>query len=310
MAEKEEEVKSEDTSTNASTDSKNSTDSNTSNTSTNSDNSTTSNTSTTSNSGEEYKVGDYGIFSDGISTAKTLGAAAETSLNTLSTQMNKISDTSIFMGPICDSCVDGFTKASASITLLGQNMNEIANYLVDASTNYQSGDDNAKQKIISIDSSGKIVVGEHKTVSTGNTNQDYIYNYLASKGFNDAAISGIMANLEHESGFRTDAVGDNGTSYGICQWHNGRWDNLNSFCSQNGYDPSTLDGQLEFLLYELETGYSGVYDTLRSVPNTSQGAYDAAYKWTTDFEIPDNTQARANDRGNTAVDSYWPIYST
>ena len=302
MAKEETEVKVDDNSKDTSTD----TSSDTSKTSTD----TSSTSGTTSTKDGDIKVGDYGAFSNAVATSKELGTAAETSLSTLSSQMTKISDATIFMGPICDSCVDGFTKASASITLLGQNMTSIANYLIDVSNNYQGADDSAKQKVISIDSNGKITVGEHKTVSTGNSNQDYIYNYLSSKGFNDAAISGIMANLEHESGFRTDALGDGGTSYGICQWHNGRWDNLNSFCSQNGYDSSSLDGQLEFLLYELQTGYSGVYDTLKSVPNTSQGAYDAAYKWTTDFEIPDNTEARANDRGNTAVDSYWPVYST
>ena len=272
--------------------------------------STGTSTNSTGATGEEYKVGDYGIFSDGVATTQALGKDVETDLSSLGDQMTKLSDQTVFMGPICDSCVDGFTKASASITLLSQNLASIANYLIDVSSNYQAGDENAKQKIISIGSDGKITVGEHKTVSTGNTNQDYIYNFLSAKGFNDAAIAGILANIEHESGFDTNALGDNGTSYGICQWHNGRWDNLNAYCAENGYDPSSMDGQLEYLVYELQTGYAGVYDTLQNVPNTSEGAYQAAYKWTTDFEIPDNTEARANDRGNTAVSEYWPVYST
>ena len=29
--------------------------------------------------------------------------------------------------------------------------------------------------------------------------------------------------IQHESSFNTQALGDGGTSYGICQWHNGRW---------------------------------------------------------------------------------------
>lgn len=143
---------------------------------------------------------------------------------------------------------------------------------------------------------------------TGNAKVDNVYNYLAKKGFNNAAICGILANIEHESGFNTDIKGDGGTSYGLCQWHNSRWTNLNNFCSKNGYDPSSVEGQLEFLCYELENGYSGVYDVLKNVPNTSEGAYKAAYEWTVHFEIPDNTESRARTRGNTASSSYWETY--
>ena len=149
-----------------------------------------------------------------------------------------------------------------------------------------------------------------KVKLSGNTTKDQIYNYLSSQGFSDAAICGIMANIEHESGFRTDALGDNGTSYGICQWHNSRWNNLKNFCNNNGYDWHSLEGQLAYLVHELKTNYQGVYNTLMNVPNTSQGAYDAAYKWTTDFEIPDNRYERGKQRGNTASSSYWNTYGT
>ena len=71
---------------------------------------------------------------------------------------------------------------------------------------------------------------------TGNDNKSKIYNYLSEQGFSDAAICGILANIEHESGFRTDALGDGGTSYGICQWHNGRWNNLKNYCNKNNLD--------------------------------------------------------------------------
>ena len=149
-----------------------------------------------------------------------------------------------------------------------------------------------------------------KVKLSGNTTKDQVYNYLSSQGFNDAAICGIMANIEHESGFRTDALGDGGTSYGICQWHNSRWNNLKNFCNNNGYDWKSLEGQLAYLVHELKTNYQGVYNTLMNVPNTSQGAYDAAYKWTTDFEIPSNRYERGKQRGSTASSSYWNTYGT
>jgi hypothetical protein len=143
----------------------------------------------------------------------------------------------------------------------------------------------------------------------GDTPQEQIFNYLKSKGFNNAAICGILANIQHESSFKTDALGDGGTSYGICQWHNGRWNNLKSYCNNNGLDWHSMEGQLEYLIHELETGYTSVYNTLKNVPNTAQGAYDAAYKWTVSFEIPANKEAAGQRRGSTASSTYWNTYA-
>ena len=163
---------------------------------------------------------------------------------------------------------------------------------------------NAKSKLTGLP---EVTFGAgHK--DTGNKKVDAVYNSLADKGFNNAAICGILANIEHESGFSTDAVGDGGTSYGICQWHNSRWTNLRNFCDKNGYDQSSMEGQLEYLEWELKNNYSGVYKVLQNVPNTSEGAYKAAYEWTVHFEVPDNTESRARDRGNTAASSYWKTY--
>ena len=40
---------------------------------------------------------------------------------------------------------------------------------------------------------------------------------------NPAAIQGILANIEYESGFSPTVWGDEGTSYGLCQWHESRY---------------------------------------------------------------------------------------
>lgn len=64
-----------------------------------------------------------------------------------------------------------------------------------------------------------------------------------------------MTNINHESSFNYEALGDysNGvaTSYGLCQWHNERWNNLKT-TFPNNYN--TIGGQISFLLYELENG--------------------------------------------------------
>ncbi len=141
------------------------------------------------------------------------------------------------------------------------------------------------------------------------SNEETVFNYLVkTMGLNEAAACGVLSNIRSESGFRPNALGDNGTSYGICQWHNSRWTNLKNYCNKHGYDWKTLNGQLHFLEYELKNNYKSVYNTLKSVPNTAQGAYDAAYKWCYSYEVPANRAKVSVTRGNYAKNTYWPKY--
>lgn len=140
---------------------------------------------------------------------------------------------------------------------------------------------------------------------TENTNK--IYDYLTKEmGLNHAAACGVLANIQCESNFATTAVGDGGTSYGLCQWHLGRFSQLVNWCKANGLNYHLVDGQLSYLRHELETGYANVYQYISSVPDTAQGAYDAAYYWCMYYEIPSNTQARSIQRGNMAMEEFFP----
>ena len=258
-----------------------------------------------------YEVSDYGVFTNAVSTTKTLNSQLSTESQELNSLKSKLSDGSIFMGPICDSCVAAFGNVDSRITNLSTNYSTIESYLIDASSEYKKGDDSASKTILQF-SGGKISTttssGGNSGVQTGKANQDAVYNYLSQQGFNDAAICGILANIQHESNFNPNALGDGGTSYGICQWHNSRWDRLKNYCSQNGLDSTTLDGQLSYLVWELQNNYPSVYNNVKSVPNTAQGAYDAAYEWTVHFEIPANKEASGQNRGNTAINNYWSTY--
>ena len=141
------------------------------------------------------------------------------------------------------------------------------------------------------------------------SNEETIYNYLTgTMHLNQAAASGALANIYKESSFNPNATGDGRTSYGICQWHNERWTSLKNYCNNNGYDWTTLNGQLHYLDYELKNYYPGVYSTLTSVANTADGAYNAGYKWCYSYEIPDNKEAVSVERGNLAKNTYWPQY--
>ena len=259
----------------------------------------------------EYSVSDYGIFSEAVSSINALNNRLDSNTKTLTECKTNLCNGSIFMGPICDSCSDGFAQVDAKLSSVSSNFSAISSFLTETSASYKSGDEAANNKILSMENGNVVTTTSGNSgVTTGKANQDSIYKYLANSGFNDAAICGILANIQHESNFNPNALGDSGTSYGICQWHNTRWDRLKEYCSNNNLDSTTLDGQLSYLVWELQNNYPTVYEKMKSVPNTSQGAYDAAYIWTVDFERPANKETAGDRRGNTAISNYWSTYGS
>ncbi len=149
--------------------------------------------------------------------------------------------------------------------------------------------------------------------SNNNNNKTQVFSYLTKElGFNSAAACGIMANIEKESNFKPGTVirDSNGLlSGGLCMWNGSRLNSLKRYCSKNGYNYLSIKGQLSFLEHELkQSSYKHIYNYLKSVSNSSRGAYDAAYYWCYYFEVPANRASKAAQRGNTASRSYWNTY--
>ncbi|MBQ3080003.1 MAG: InlB B-repeat-containing protein [Clostridia bacterium] len=140
-------------------------------------------------------------------------------------------------------------------------------------------------------------------------NIEIIYTYLTENyGLNKAAVCGILSNIRSESNFNPEAIGDSGNAYGICQW-NSRRQSLINYCERNGFESwKSLEGQLGYLVYELENNKKSVGTYLKNVPNTAQGAYDAAYYFCVYFEIPANRYVKGVTRGTNAVNIYWVNY--
>lgn len=152
------------------------------------------------------------------------------------------------------------------------------------------------------------------SVSAASSNKDNVFYRLKNDlGISTAAACGIMANIERESEFNSKNVhiDSNGLlSGGLCMWNGGRFKNLKSFCSNNGYDYLSIEGQIKYLKHELSSNYyKHIYNYLKNVSNNSDGAYDAAYYWCYYFEIPSNRHSSAQNRGRIASSSYWPTYS-
>lgn len=136
-----------------------------------------------------------------------------------------------------------------------------------------------------------------------------VYYFLRTKmDLSPAAACAVMANIEAESGFNVNSIGDTGTSYGLCQWHLGRWDRLEEFCAENGYASNSMQGQLYYFQHEIENYYPQVLEYLRTTDDSAGGCYDAASYFCQHFEVPDKAEEKGAERGNNAVEKYWCSY--
>lgn len=128
----------------------------------------------------------------------------------------------------------------------------------------------------------------------------YIQQKLMSMGFTASAAAGVVGNLVQESGLRTDAIGDNGTSGGLAQWHNERLDALKRFAAARGKKWTDLDTQIEFLAEEMRTSYADTYAKMQS----AELPEIAGQIMTDEYEIPDPASANYAQRQANARAAY------
>ena len=133
----------------------------------------------------------------------------------------------------------------------------------------------------------------------------YIQQKLMSMGFSASAAAGVVGNLVQESGLRTDAIGDNGTSGGLAQWHNERLDALKRFAAARGKEWTDLDTQIEFLAEEMRTSYADTYAKMQS----AELPEIAGQIMTDEYEIPDPAAANYAQRQANARAAYEAMQS-
>ena len=125
-----------------------------------------------------------------------------------------------------------------------------------------------------------------------------LHAWLMSKGLSSNGATGVLGNLIQESGLRTGAIGDGGTSFGIAQWHKGRGDNLKKFAAEKGLAYTDIELQKMFLWKEMQ-GYPGMVKALKD-PNI--GLVDAAALFMRKFERPkDQSDTAANKRASLGI---------
>ena len=118
----------------------------------------------------------------------------------------------------------------------------------------------------------------------------------AGLGVNDAALAGVLANLQGESGFNPNKVGDGGAAYGICQWQGPRLDQMVKYCEENDLNPVSREGQLSFLVHDLINNYIYAYDQIRLCEDSENGALQATYNFCAYYEVPADPGAESVER--------------
>ena len=113
-----------------------------------------------------YNVGDYGDFETGLASIKNLNDNLDTSKKNIADLKAKLNSDTIFMGPICENCLEIFTDVDKRIDLLTDNFATLGNYLIDTATAYKDGDEKAKNMIVSLDSNGKINIRQKANSGT------------------------------------------------------------------------------------------------------------------------------------------------
>lgn len=98
--------------------------------------------------------------------------------------------------------------------------------------------------------------------------------FFVSKGYTKEQAAGIVGNLQAESGpnLNISALGDGGKAYGIAQWHP---DRQADFKRAMGKDirGSSLDDQLNFVVWELSNTEKSADSFLRSTDSPEEAAF-------------------------------------
>jgi hypothetical protein len=92
---------------------------------------------------------------------------------------------------------------------------------------------------------------------------------MVARGWSKEAAAMMAGNVQVESGFNPREIGDRGTSAGLAQWHNERWENLKKFAAAGNRDWHDPDVQMDFLNKEFRGRFGD-----KAVASTDIGALE------------------------------------
>ena len=122
--------------------------------------------------------------------------------------------------------------------------------------------------------------------------EKYIYNELRQAGCTKAGACGILGNLVHENAAFNPTVTNEIGAYGLVQWLGGRQTNLKNWCASNNKDYASIEGQVAFMIYEMQTSYKSVWNTV----TTSNDVLECSDIVCKKYEVPGNYGKEIPDR--------------
>ncbi|MEE8663500.1 MAG: phage tail tip lysozyme [Acetobacter sp.] len=135
----------------------------------------------------------------------------------------------------------------------------------------------------------------------GRLEQNQIRHFLYSYGVNTLKrdprdVAAMLAQIQAESGFNTQAIGDNGQAVGLLQWHMDRqqWIEREAGKSLTSMSPQE---QLEWAFKERDAKYKSIPQT----PAKGETASDIAKRLTSAFVIPKDIAGQSKYRGSLAA---------
>ena len=131
------------------------------------------------------------------------------------------------------------------------------------------------------------------------------FNYLTGQmGLNTCAACAVLGNIQQESSFNLISENSIG-AFGLCQWLKDRRSNMESWCRQNGFEVTSVAGQMGYFDYELHSSESGSLHILTSASNTRESVYNTAVSFGESYERYGSNEE--GSRGQYAV-NWWDTF--
>lgn len=146
-------------------------------------------------------------------------------------------------------------------------------------------------------SSAPAVIGVPRPPSAAAATMQHAHDFFRSKDLTEEQTAGILSNIAAESRFDQARSGDDGSSYGLFQYHA---DRLAGLRSRYRTSAPTEQKQLDYAWDELDGPESSVLDRLRRASTAGQ-----AGSVFSGFERPADGEAEAARRGR-AADQFVP----
>lgn len=120
----------------------------------------------------DYKVGDYGIFTNAINTAKALSEKVTEGQAKVKEAETTLSNQAVYMGPAQENTMQALNSANTKMSAIITTMGTISGYLEQTSTSYQAGDQTATETVTQVGSTNTVST-DSQTYINGGTMRGY-----------------------------------------------------------------------------------------------------------------------------------------